>query len=153
MPASQPRLQRLIYRSRQAASVVNDLEFEVGNIVRSSIRNNRMVNLSGLLVTIQGWFVQVLEGAPDQLEATYQRIAADTRHLEPEVISFEAIARREFRDWDMCARDLSPSDAVIVENLDKRSHFEPGRLTAKSSLRLLSGVAQIQRQAARAMAV
>lgn len=150
MSVPSPRLRRLIYRSRQSATPIADLEFEVGNIVRSSIRNNRLANLSGLLVTIQGYFLQVLEGAPDELDATYARIAGDPRHLDLEVISSEAAASRLFRDWEMCARALSTGDAALVDALDSREHFDPQRLTAKSALRLLTSVAQIQRRTAMA---
>jgi hypothetical protein len=147
MSAPSHRLQRLVYRSRQSPLVVADLEFEVCNIVRSSIRNNRLANLSGLLVTIQGYFIQVLEGPPERLEEAYRRISADPRHLDLEVISSEPAARRLFRDWEMCAQAVSPSDAVIVESLDRREQFDPAGLTARSALRLLSAVAQVQRQA------
>lgn len=152
MSVSPPRLQRLIYRSRQSPLATADLEFEVCNIVRSSIRNNRQANLSGLLVTLQGYFIQALEGLPEQLEDTYRRIVADPRHIDLEIISSEPAPTRLFRDWEMCARALSPSDAVIVDSLDSREQFDPRRLTARSARKLLTGVAQIQRRASFSLA-
>ncbi len=151
MSASPPRLRRLVYRSRQSPLAVADLEFEVCNIVRSSIRNNRLTNLSGLLVTLQGYFIQVLEGTPEHLDETYRRITADSRHTDLEILSSEPAAQRLFRDWEMCARALSPSDAVIIDGLDSREQFDPCRLTGQSALRLLGAVAQIQRRASMAM--
>jgi hypothetical protein len=139
---------RLIYRSRQTAEVAADLDFVVGQIIRSSIRNNREENLTGMLVSFQGVFLQTLEGDADRVRRVYGRILNDGRHCEPAVISAGPAEKRLFAEWNMCARDLSPSDKAIIDVLDARGPFDPARLTPASALRLLTTVADIQRRTA-----
>ncbi len=148
MVAPAHTLHRLIYRSRQTPAVCDDLDFEVGQIIRSAIRRNRDDNLTGLLVCFQGLFVQVLEGPQDRLWAAYGRILKDTRHFEPTLIEAGAADRRLFGDWTMCARTLSPSDSVIIEVLDANGALDPVRLTAARVLDLLTTVAELQRRTA-----
>lgn len=141
-------LQRLVYRSRQTAEVASDLDFTVKQIIQSSIRNNRIDSLTGLLVTVQGVFVQTLEGPSEAVMRTYQRISKDPRHAELVLISSSRAEKRLFGEWNMCARALAPSDKAILDVLDAKGPFDSSRLTADSALRLLCAVADIQRRTA-----
>jgi len=141
-------LQRLIYRSKQTTDVASDLDFSVKQIIQSAIRNNRIDNLTGLLITVQGAFVQTLEGPSEALMRTYQRISKDPRHSDLVVISSGLVEKRQFGEWNMCARALAPSDKAILDVLDAKGPFDSTRLTADSALRLLSAVADIQRRTA-----
>lgn len=141
-------LHRLIYFSRQAFTDSRDVEFEVGRIIRDSIANNRAVDVTGLLLVHQGWFVQVLEGAYANVHAIYGKIASDPRHTGATAITAGPADRREFGDWNMCARTTSDLDAEILDALDQRGTFDPTRLTGSSAMRLLRTVAQVQRRAA-----
>ena len=141
-------LHRLIYFSRQTFSDPRDIDFEVGRIIRASIANNRLVDVTGLLLVHQDWFVQVLEGNYTHVQTTYGRIATDPRHRDATVITAGPADRREFGDWNMCARSTSDLDAEILDTLDQRGTFDPARLTGSSTMRLLRTVAQAQRRAA-----
>lgn len=141
-------LKRLIYVSAQSPSTVADLDFTVGAIIRSSIRCNRETGLTGMLLTYQGHFIQVLEGAEMAVGHACGRILNDPRHCEATVISAERVVARGFSDWNMCARSLSASDAAILEVLDAREVLDLRKLTPRSALRLLTKVAEIQRRTA-----
>lgn len=142
------RLHRLIYFSRQALPDPADADHEIGKIIRASIANNRALDITGLLLVHQDWFVQVLEGGYEKVQTLYGRIAGDARHEGATVITAGPVEAREFGDWNMCARRMNAGDAAILDVLDQRGAFEPAKLNAPSALRLMRTVAQVQRQAA-----
>ncbi|MGZ6016786.1 MAG: BLUF domain-containing protein, partial [Phenylobacterium sp.] len=53
---------------------------------------------------------------------------------------------REFGLWSMCARQLSPIDAQILGELDRRPNFEPADFPERVVMRLLRAVASVHRQ-------
>ena len=142
-------LHRLIYASRQSIAPA-DLDHEVGAIIRASIRNNREVALTGLLLVHADWFIQALEGPAEAVMTTYRRIVDDPRHSDAKVLSAGPATAREFADWNMCARQMSPSDDAILDALAQRAAFQPNTLSATSALRLLKSVRGIQDRTARA---
>ena len=137
-------LHRLIYASRQRLSPDEPLEETVDAIIRASIRNNRHVSVTGLLLAHDGWFMQALEGPRDAVMTTYGRILNDPRHAEPRLIVAAPAPSREFADWNMCARRMSPADDAILDALAQRDAFDPARLDERSALRLLKAVRGIQ---------
>jgi len=145
MPAvSAPRtLHRLIYASRQRVPEA-DLDHEVSRIIQASIRNNREAAVTGLLLIHDGWFVQALEGPAEAVMTTYGRIVNDPRHDAAKVLAAGPAERREFSDWNMCARRMSPGDDAILDALEQRQAFTPATLSDKSALRLLKAVRDIQ---------
>ena len=146
-------LHRLFYRSRQTPAAIADLDFVVQQIIGSAIRRNRAVGLTGLLLTVQGNFLQALEGNVDAVRATYARISMDPRHHDLHIISQGPVEQRLFGDWNMCARSLAPSDEAILHVIDEKGGFNAQALTAASIQRLLTSVAAIQRRTALAALV
>jgi hypothetical protein len=143
----------LFYRSRQTPEVAADLDYVVGQIIGSAIRRNRAVGLTGLLLVVQGHFVQALEGNIDHVRNTYARIAMDPRHHDLHIISQGPAEKRLFGEWNMCANALAPSDKAILDVLDGKGDFNPKALTAAGVQRLLTTVADIQRRTALAALV
>lgn len=139
---------RLFYRSRQTPSVARDLDAVVGRIIGSSIRRNRAVGLTGMLLVVKGHFIQALEGKADEVLTTYARILMDPRHSDPHIISQGPAYQRLFGEWNMCASSLTSSDKAILAVLDGKADFNPKVLTAASTQRLLTMVADLQRPAA-----
>ena len=139
--AGMPGLHRLLYFSRTALSGP-DLDLELGRIVRDSIHNNRHAAVTGMLLSHDGWFVQVLEGPGEAVEATYRRIQSDPRHAEAVRVAYSKAPNRLFADWDMCARRLNDGDDAILTDIGR---FDPRGETADQLLRLLCSVADQQR--------
>ena len=153
MTHSPRTLFRLFYRSRQTPEAAADLDFAVQQIIGAAIRRNREVGLTGLLLTIQGNFVQALEGNVDSVRATYARISMDPRHHDLHIISQGPVQKRLFGEWNMCARALAPSDKAILDVLDNKGGFNAQAITAASAQSLLTTVAAIQRRTALAALV
>ena len=88
----------LIYKSRCNGLVNWDL---INSILASSARNNPEAGITGLLVATETHFLQILEGEFEPLNATFERIARDTRHDTVQLISFTETKERMFADWGM----------------------------------------------------
>lgn len=142
------KLFRLIYHSRQTPIVIGDLDFNVRAIIQAAIRNNREFGLTGLLVTVRGYFLQALEGPEAAVRGAYNRIAIDPRHSDVAIISGEPVETRLFREWNMCARALAPSDQAILDVIDGKGVFNLAKLKPQVALGLLISVADIQRRTA-----
>lgn len=141
-------LHRLLYCSRQNEAVAARLEQEVSTIIATSAVNNGRVGVTGLLLTYRGWFLQALEGEHRAVMTTYGRVLNDPRHYDCKVIASGPAETRAFAAWKMCARQLSPADAAILEILERREPVDPPALTPAAALKLLSTVAGVQARAA-----
>jgi len=141
--SSSRALHRLIYASRMSLPD-SEVDHEVGAIIRASIRNNRDRSITGLLLIHDGWFVQALEGPAQPVMETYGRIVEDRRHAEAKVLVAGPAEAREFGDWNMCARRMTPADDAILDALAQREAFAPANLSGAAALRLLKAVRGIQ---------
>jgi hypothetical protein len=141
-------LHRLVYASRQCIAPA-DLDHEVGAIIRASIRNNRTVSITGLLLIHEGWFLQALEGPAEAVMTTYGRIVRDPRHEAAKLLAVGPASERAFGDWNMCARGMSPADEAIVRTLSKREAFAPDGFSGAAALKLLKAVRSIQHRTER----
>jgi hypothetical protein len=95
---------RLIYVSRNALpGSADQIEDAIAAILATARRNNARAGVTGALLYNPDCFAQVLEGESSGVQATYARIACDSRHRQTEVLCFEPIARRDFADWSMAS--------------------------------------------------
>ncbi|MDB5453061.1 MAG: hypothetical protein JWO33_1639, partial [Caulobacteraceae bacterium] len=123
-------LVRVIYASRWGACVSEDLHHVVRHIVSRSMQNNRLVDVTGLLLVHAGWFMQVLEGPAESVRETFARIAADGRHFDVTVLASGSADQRLFRDWNMCERRLSPGEYRLLDAIGMGEKFAPAQLDA-----------------------
>lgn len=96
---------------------------ELDAILATSRRNNRSVEVTGLLVVGGRRFLQVLEGPEPEVVATFDRIKTDDRHHAVVELSRRSIANRAFGDWSMgFERGLSAEGedlrSIIVKLVD-----------------------------------
>ncbi len=89
---------RLIYASQANQPLTLA---EVVGLLETSRANNARTGISGLLMYCGESFLQVLEGPPEGVDATYQRIQADPRHCELRLLARVVISRRKYREWSM----------------------------------------------------
>ncbi|MDG2176888.1 MAG: BLUF domain-containing protein [Gammaproteobacteria bacterium] len=91
-------LNSIIYKSHSKDLANLDL---VESILESSIRNNPIHGITGVLIVTETHFLQVLEGEFEPLNATFQKICLDKRHDTVQLISFTEIKERRFSEWAM----------------------------------------------------
>jgi Sensors of blue-light using FAD len=78
----------------------------------SAVRRNLASGVTGMLLYLNGQFMQVLEGQRDAVLVTYHRIQNDTRHQNSRVLVEEPIAHRHFPDWSMGMRRIDSPDLL-----------------------------------------
>jgi hypothetical protein len=139
-------MHRLIYTSRFSARFPREREeqnYQINAIVRASIRNNRAVGITGLLLVHRRQALQVLEGPPEAIGALYERIMLDRRHEAAQVIALQDAPQREFSDWSMCALRVNEGDDAIIDRLDAEG-AALSELNGEQALALLKGVRDAQ---------
>ena len=92
------RLRQVFYVSRLAPGIG---EREVRQILAISRRNNRMLDLTGVLACTGQHFAQVLEGREDALASLLPRIVSDRRHVEYRQVFDRPVATREYPLWSL----------------------------------------------------
>jgi hypothetical protein len=92
------KLQRLVYSSTATDAVSLGT---VADILRSSKDRNRCLDITGLLVTNDAAFLQVLEGPPAAVSLLVGKIFSDARHGAVHILSHEWTDTRLFASWSM----------------------------------------------------
>jgi hypothetical protein len=91
-------LRRIIYISK---SLIGDDHEGIEAIMSSSIRRNGESGVTGMLWADGRNFAQVIEGEPDKAGMTMDRILADRRHTDVEVLLDRTVITRQFGSWSM----------------------------------------------------
>lgn len=98
------KLYRILYRSRISGTVSKD---DIESIVEKARINNKEKNLTGILLSVDDYFMQVLEGNEEDVKNLYyKKIMHDRRHTRLKILLEGPIQNRDFGDWDMGLRML-----------------------------------------------
>lgn len=128
-------LYRCIYVSKLASDIGDDaLRDVLAAIARTSSRNNRIMRLSGLLLSIDRMFIQILEGNNRQLTKLIGTLYGDDRHTDMAIVEFIAVERRIFPDWSMKVAPVRRRPEATVTDRG------PEKLTAGAILNLAKAV-------------
>lgn len=72
--------------------------------------NNSKIDVTGMLLYRDGFFIQALEGEEDTVMPLYNKIAKDERHNHVLLVHKGKISERTFEDWSMGLRNLDDVD-------------------------------------------
>ncbi len=124
-------LAQLIYASEASAPMqVDDIE----GILNDARRKNRSLDLTGILMFDRQFFLQVIEGDPQQLSDLYARLARDARHKRLKILQFDAISQRSFGDWSMGFAAASNANQQVYLQHGATRLFDPYHLSAAAAL-------------------
>jgi hypothetical protein len=98
--------QQLLYVSNTSRDTPQPVLDDILAVAR---RNNPALGVTGMLLYVDGGFLQVLEGAGEVLEKLYAKIAADKRHWNAQIL-LKRRSPRAFGDWSMGFHRPSPSE-------------------------------------------
>jgi acylphosphatase len=112
-----------------SSAVSTTTEHIIVEIVNFSREKNARLNITGVLLYINGRIVQVLEGPQEEVENLYESIRADPRHTDVRTVINQPINTRSFDKWYMGyetlttqqyeeVRDIIPVDPQIEPFLD-----------------------------------
>lgn len=111
-----PLLFNMVYCSRAAANVDAAI---VDQIIATSRRNNRIWDITGMLVFGEGIFFQWLEGPRANIKGLMKRLHGDDRHGQIIVLSeIEESSERLFPEWDMELVGAEDIRVVLVDALE-----------------------------------
>ena len=105
------QLIQLVYRSR---SQIVGAEYE--KLMATCLRNNPKRDITGVLISHSGWFLQVLEGTAANVNSLFKVIEEDPRHSDFLLLRFNAIATRDFSDWSMASIEVDEQRFINLAN-------------------------------------
>ncbi len=126
-------LVRLLYASRAAQGL--DAE-ALDNLLKQSKSNNQRDGVTGLLCFSGNLFMQVLEGGRGAVNRIYNRIAADPRHSDVELLCYEEIAERRFAGWSMGQVEVSRLNPALLLKYSETATLDPYAVSGKVSMAL-----------------
>ena len=120
---------------------------ELQALLAPSVRRNRALGVTGMLLYAHGGFMQLLEGEEEAVKGVFDRVRRDERHRRVTVLVQGPVAERTFADWAMAYRCLEDEAAAMnVEAEDDglppelaplfQRGFDESRLRARPSVAL-----------------
>ena len=107
-------VRQLLYASNTSR---NTADAVLDDILAASRRNNAGAGVTGMLLYVEGGFMQVLEGEDAAVGAVYDRIAKDKRHWNTLVL-LDREAPRAFSEWSMGFERPKPGDGIFTITRD-----------------------------------
>lgn len=116
---------QLIYASELAAD-----ESVLAAIHSHAVRNNTARTVTGMLLYVNGRFLQILEGERKDVLQTFARIQEDSRHRNVNVILERESEARMFSHWNMGFKQLT--EDALLQSPPLRAYFERSSDTASN---------------------
>jgi len=113
-------LERLVYVSRAAPGLDTAAVY---GIIRGAHAGNAPAGVTGALVFLDGWFVQVLEAPAAGLDTCLARIRTDRRHERLQIRQRERVHARIFPGQPMALRTRACLDPAVLEAFGYRAGF------------------------------
>ncbi|MEO1529628.1 MAG: BLUF domain-containing protein [Planctomycetota bacterium] len=105
-------IRQLVYTSRAASSVTLR---DVYDIIRTAHNRNSTAGITGGLLFIDGYFIQLLEGLPSSVDERFGRIETDSRHQDVQVRTDRMVETALFETEWMALRDGTRVESSILE--------------------------------------
>jgi hypothetical protein len=102
------------------------------DILAASRANNVLLGVTGLLIYIDGGFLQILEGDERAVRELYMRICTDRRHWETRVLLDREVSSRAFIGWSMGFERPSADDPETSGMLGVTREAILGRLSPEA---------------------
>jgi hypothetical protein len=118
--APPPALERALQVSRAAPGLD---AAAVHAIIRHAHAGNAPAAVTGALIFVDGWFVQLLEGPSASLDACLARIRRDPRHAAVALRGRERALARIFAGQPMALRTRACLDAGLLDAFGYRPGF------------------------------
>ncbi|MEM0941898.1 MAG: BLUF domain-containing protein [Bacteroidota bacterium] len=105
-----------IPRTEMSAKVLED-------IARSSARNNKSKGITGILLGIEGRYLQYLEGAHKNVLDLFEKLKQDGRHYEIHKWIQGFAEQRIFSEWSMASWMLSNKQISELKSVSEIRDF------------------------------
>jgi hypothetical protein len=116
-------MHRIIYLSSATQYLKKE---EIEFLLEQSRTYNFKNHITGILLYIDGDFIQVLEGEKQTITSLFENIKVDKRHNGVICVLNRSIKKRQFNNWAMgyCATNYSDLKKIYgFENINKEELF------------------------------
>jgi len=107
----------IVYVSYTSYPMLDD---DLKEILLQSRENNNKIEVTGMLLYRDGFFIQALEGEETVVLPLFDKISQDSRHSSVRLVSKENIVTRSFQDWSMGFNHISDQ---ALEELEGFSNY------------------------------
>jgi len=126
----------LVYTRRPKQIVTRELLEE---ITSRSLQNNKLQNITGILLGLSNRFIQYLEGDENHVKKLVARIRKDPRHFEMNVWVQGYYDERVFKDWSMGSSLLKVDELRTLPAMtDIQNFLRDPRSNREESKRFIS---------------
>lgn len=126
-------LVRLLYASHAQAVSAETIEA----ILTQSRAKNPQLGITGILCHGGDFFMQVLEGGRDTVNALYNQIVRDPRHDHVVLLHYEEVAERRFAGWTMGQVNMARINPSTVLKYSEKPTLDPFAAPGRASMALL----------------
>jgi hypothetical protein len=127
-------LVRLLYASRAKKAPTPE---EIEGILTQGRAHNAALGLTGILCWSGDVFLQVIEGGRGPVNSLYRQLAADPRHSDVVLLSYEQIVERRFGGWTMGQVNLCKVNPSVLLKYCEKPTLDPVTISAEAALALL----------------
>lgn len=102
----------LVYTSVANQKMSDD---NLKDLLKKSRLKNERKNISGILLYLDPFFIQILEGEEAIVNERFKIIKQDSRHHKVKLIYKKPIEQRSFPNWTMGFNKISDENVEVVE--------------------------------------
>lgn len=126
-------LKYISYISQQS-HILKDTDLEV--LLANCRKNNTANNITGMLISHLGHFIQYIEGDPTRIDRLFHKIKKDPRHNTVIELTSGLISERQFSEWSMAFKKVNEKQAeeilgyelleqkkVFADKQEKENHY------------------------------
>jgi len=95
------------YMSNQSQVLTNQ---DIESLLFQIREKNKRLAITGILLLIQGKFVQYIEGKSTEIDEVYDSIKKDSRHNELILLDSGKLESRQFNDWSMAYKKVGDQE-------------------------------------------
>ncbi len=117
----------LIYTSIATQKMPDE---ELKAILAKARPHNCQLQITGMLLYQDPFFMQILEGEEDIIQQQFERIAKDSRHHKVSIIYKKSIDERSFSDWTMGFNKID--NPAINYTVSLKEIYDKGSFTDQS---------------------
>ena len=114
-------ISHIAYLSTQSF-ILNDSDLE--SLLQHARTSNALLGLTGILIHLDGHFIQFIEGDQPALDQIYKKITTDPRHFDLKILSEGSSAKRCFGAWDMYYKKLTNTQLDTLEASENKKSYD-----------------------------
>ena len=130
-------IHQIVYSSIATKKI---LKSDLVIILRKARTNNRFSEVTGLLIYVDGHFLQILEGEKGKVHKVFSKISLDARHKDCQVIYEGDSDRRYFPRWEMAYASPSANELSAWSGLHDTTSIESAIAKIKDAPEFISKI-------------